>query len=193
MGSFYAFRTSSKQRLEYNEQSEGKAAAEAFKNASAKVPGLATGTRNARPGMTMTGENGPELIVDTSGIVSLVGLNGPQLVPMSGGETVYTAQETQKILDSMAPEEQVYRESVSAAGTQTTTAAMNQPVGVISAQNPNTNEKTVIQLTYAPVIHTSGGDNQSIHAQLEEHDAELLDKIETLMDEREAAQARRAY
>jgi cyanophycinase-like exopeptidase len=70
---------------------------------------------------------------------------------------------------------------------------MNQPVGVITAKNQSTSERTVIQLTYAPVIHTSGGDSQSIQAQLEEHDTELLEKIETLMDEREAAQARRAY
>lgn len=46
----------------------------------AGIPGKATGTADARPGLTLVGETGPELIM------------------LNGGETVYTATETDNIL-----------------------------------------------------------------------------------------------
>lgn len=64
----------------------------------------ASGTKNAKKGLNLVGEEGTETFVDNDGNVSLV--TEPTLIPMEGGETVIKASETEKILtgiDNLVP------------------------------------------------------------------------------------------
>ena len=64
----------------------------------------ASGTKNAKKGLNLVGEEGTETFVDNDGNVSLVA--EPTLIPMKGGETVIKASETEKILtgiDNLVP------------------------------------------------------------------------------------------
>lgn len=64
----------------------------------------ATGTKNAKKGLNLVGEDGIETYIDNDGNVSLV--TEPTLIPMDGGETVIKASETEKILtgiDNLVP------------------------------------------------------------------------------------------
>lgn len=64
----------------------------------------ASGTKNAKKGLNLVGEEGTETFVDNDGNVSLV--TEPTLIPMKGGETVIKASETEKILtgiDNLVP------------------------------------------------------------------------------------------
>lgn len=58
--------------------------------------GYASGTRNAKQGVNLIGEDGTELYEDNDGNVGFA--TSPTLVGMEGGETVYNASETKDIL-----------------------------------------------------------------------------------------------
>lgn len=63
--------------------------------------GYASGTEGAKPGMALTGEFGPEVVLDAKhGESAIVGLNGAEFYNFKGGEIVYNAAETAKILDN---------------------------------------------------------------------------------------------
>lgn len=63
-----------------------------------QLQGYARGTRNAKKGFHKVAENGDEIIQNNDGSVVLA--NGMQLYPFEGGETVYNAFETDKMLNS---------------------------------------------------------------------------------------------
>lgn len=63
-----------------------------------QLQGYAKGTRNAKKGLHKVAENGNEIIQNNDG--SIVLANGMQLYPFEGGETVYNAFETDKMLNS---------------------------------------------------------------------------------------------
>ncbi len=58
----------------------------------------ASGTRHARKGLNLVGEEGTETYIDNDGNVSLV--TAPSLISMEGGETVKNAEETKALFDS---------------------------------------------------------------------------------------------
>ena len=61
-------------------------------------PNAAKGVRNAAySGITLVSEEGPELIQKAEGGAYLSGTNGPEMVNIERGDTVYTAEETQQI------------------------------------------------------------------------------------------------
>lgn len=59
----------------------------------------ASGTKNAKKGLNLVGEDGVETYIDNNGNVSLV--TEPTLIPMEGGEIVKNESETKSLLDSM--------------------------------------------------------------------------------------------
>lgn len=65
--------------------------------AGVSIPGYAKGTRKAKKGVAAVAENGAEIITDGENVVLAT---EPTLVNMKGGEQVYTATETKKILSS---------------------------------------------------------------------------------------------
>jgi transcription elongation factor Elf1 len=67
----------------------------------------ASGTKNARKGLAIVGEEKPEVIVTNSGNTLLA--QEPTLVNMQGGETVYDGNETEKMLDGDGFNEDGYR------------------------------------------------------------------------------------
>lgn len=68
-----------------------------------KIQTYATGTKNAKRGLNLVGEEGTETYIDNDGNVSLV--TKPTLIPMEGGETVKNASETKELLneDNLVP------------------------------------------------------------------------------------------
>ena len=64
-----------------------------------KVVKYATGTKHAKKGLNLVGEDGTETFIDNDGNVSLV--TKPTLIPMEGGEIVKNEKETKSLLDSM--------------------------------------------------------------------------------------------
>lgn len=59
----------------------------------------ASGTHNAKHGLSLTGELGPELVWNRKNNQSyLVGQNGPEMTNLDKGDVVYTADETKRIL-----------------------------------------------------------------------------------------------
>ena len=69
------------------------------KNSLLSMLGFANGTKNAPDGVALTGEEGAEL-VKSGDQAYLAGANGPELVHLNKGDTVYTADETKEILKS---------------------------------------------------------------------------------------------
>ena len=69
------------------------------KNSLFSMLGFANGTKNAPDGVALTGEEGAEL-VKSGDQAYLAGANGPELVHLNKGDTVYTADETKEILKS---------------------------------------------------------------------------------------------
>jgi TP901 family phage tail tape measure protein len=170
----------------------GQAAANAYKSATANMRAYASGTTYAAPGWSLVGENGAELMKAVNGTYSIVGTNGPQLVPMSGGETVYTASETQSILANSALETMAYQQTAPNQN-QSNPVAYPSPLAAINKTESGENG-TVIQLTYAPVIQAvAAAMDGGIQEQLKKHDLELVEKLNQMLDEREASQRRRAY
>lgn len=79
--------------------------------------GYASGTRNAEPGVKLVGEEGPELMV------------------FGGGEVVYTAEETARILDNSGADNQSYRTNVP--------IAMQEDSPTVQAESPAPQEKKI--------------------------------------------------
>ena len=77
-----------------------KAREDAEKEASKKhIHSLFMGTESAKRGETLLGEIGPEIVLDKeSGKATIV--NSPALMDLKGGEMVFNAEETEKILKS---------------------------------------------------------------------------------------------
>lgn len=82
-----------------------------------KPIGYASGTRDAEPGIKLVGEEGPEL------------------VSFGGGEVVYTANETARILDKAGTDDQSYRTNVP--------TVMQEDNSTIQAENITTQEKKI--------------------------------------------------
>lgn len=61
------------------------------------INGYATGTPHAKKGLSIVGEEEPELIEDNKGNLSLV--TEPTLLNMKGGEKVYNGEETKSLLN----------------------------------------------------------------------------------------------
>ena len=63
----------------------------------------ASGTNNAKKGLNLVGEDGPEAYFDNHGHVAIV--TKPTLIPMEGGEVVKNERDTKKLLDpdNLAP------------------------------------------------------------------------------------------
>ena len=57
----------------------------------------ASGTNNAKKGLNLVGEDGPEAYFDNRGHVAIV--TKPTLIPMEGGEVVKNERDTKKLLD----------------------------------------------------------------------------------------------
>ncbi|MDE5588607.1 MAG: hypothetical protein K2J60_05635, partial [Acetatifactor sp.] len=57
----------------------------------------ASGTNNAKKGLNLVGEDGPEAYFDNHGHVAIV--TKPTLIPMEGGEVVKNERDTKKLLD----------------------------------------------------------------------------------------------
>lgn len=176
-------------------RSAGDAAAAAFKSATSSIGSknkYATGTTYAGPGWALVGEQGPELMKSVEGLYSIVGANGPQVVPMEGGETVYTASETQELLAGGSAGG-IYREQAAAAGTG---GAVQTASAAPSARQEQSGDYSgaKVQITYAPQITVNGNaDAGEIKKVLTEHNQELLELVESYLTEREASQRRRAY
>lgn len=63
------------------------------------VPSYAGGTRHAKAGPTLTGEEGPEIVWNKEkGYAYIVGAKGPQYADLQPGDRVFTAPQTRKIL-----------------------------------------------------------------------------------------------
>lgn len=113
----------------------------------------ATGTSNAHPGMYMVGEMGPELVM------------------MSGGEQVFTAAETSKIL------------------ADANEAANGTP---ISANSGETGSKIVV--TLSPSYNVRGGSNYSdFENMLRAHDQQLVETVKSVLSDMEIDSKRGAY
>ena len=59
--------------------------------------GFAKGTKRAKKGVALTGEEGVETVIDKDGFYT-VGHGGPELVNLKGGEEILTHEETKKLL-----------------------------------------------------------------------------------------------
>jgi hypothetical protein len=53
--------------------------------------------------LSLTGEEGTELVQSLDGTAHLVGVGGPEIVPLKKGDKVYPADETKKILNKYSP------------------------------------------------------------------------------------------
>ena len=73
------------------------------KLAYANLQEYASGTNNAKKGLNLVGEDGPEAYFDNHGHVAIV--TKPTLIPMEGGEVVKNERDTKKLLDpdNLAP------------------------------------------------------------------------------------------
>lgn len=64
------------------------------------VPSHAKGTKRIKPGVALTGEEGPELVWNKQGgYAYLVGKNGPEFADLVPGDQVFPADETKKIIN----------------------------------------------------------------------------------------------
>ena len=66
-----------------------------------QIRALYTGTDSAKSGEALVGEKGHEIVVGNDGIATIV--NEPTLMKMQGGEKVFNADETDKILKKSVP------------------------------------------------------------------------------------------
>ena len=65
------------------------------------VPSHASGTRRAKAGPALTGEEGPEIVWNKEkGYAYIVGAKGPQYTDLQPGDRVFTAPQTRKILSN---------------------------------------------------------------------------------------------
>lgn len=105
----------------------------------------------------------------------MVGENGPEIIWFNGGEEVSNASQTRELMKTIQEQSRpsVEMPSVSEA---------------ISNQ-----ESRVLQVTYAPVIQMSGGNETDIEEILRRHEEDLTERLNTWMDERETAMARRGW
>lgn len=101
----------------------------------------------------------------------MVGENGPEMVFMNGGEKVLDAQETQKAMNSM---------SLNA-----------EPVTALQSDGGG---GRTYQIEYKPQYNITGSMNaEELQAVLDEHDADMRDKIEDLLKDIENDENRRKY
>ena len=60
--------------------------------------GYAKGTKNAKGGLSLVGEEGAELVIEPGGKAYLVGVNGPEFVNLKAGSEVMPAKDTKAVL-----------------------------------------------------------------------------------------------
>ena len=77
---------------------KNKAIQEANKLQIKRIPAKFLGTDHAQPGETLVGELGSEIVLHKDGTASIV--DSPTMMNMKGGEKVFNAEETEKILKS---------------------------------------------------------------------------------------------
>ncbi len=178
----------------------GNLTARAARGQGATFVGFASGTDYAPPGLALVGENGPELVM------------------LQGGEKILTAEETramQREIASFTPE---FLELIQAYATGTMYAdaglalvGEKGPELVIGPTTPEIPARVDadevisaplemepngggIVVTFSPVYNISSNANsEELEAVLREHDEELKDQLEELLEEIEADKARRAY
>lgn len=158
------------------------ARAQAAANASggtgdgSSLGGYATGTLSAMPGLALVGERGPELI------------------NFGGGEVVYTADETSRILEAYnaanAEDAQVI---ALAPQLMSYVSALSGGTGAISAESGGSGRGDIV-INFSPRYDLPGVSNaSSLETVLREHDEKLKDYILEVMDEAGIDAARRAY
>lgn len=69
------------------------------------IPAFAVGTDNAPGGLAIINELGPEIIEDRSGNMRIINTDGPTFANIEKGSKVYTARETQQMLNGPMAEE----------------------------------------------------------------------------------------
>ena len=89
-----------RQKLDAFKETASKTIDENKKNTAAPTytTAYASGTKNAKRGLSLVGEDGTETIIDNDGSAALV--TKPTLIPMEGGETIYNADDTKALLDA---------------------------------------------------------------------------------------------
>lgn len=101
-------------------------------NTDEDVPANAFGTTGAKPGYSIVGEKGPEAIYRKNArFGKFVGLNGPEVVKMQGGETVIPNHKLPKYEDGIGaalPEINAKSDDVISRTTDTTKLSMSERI-----------------------------------------------------------------
>lgn len=135
--------------------------------------GYAVGTDNATPGWHLVGENGPEIVY------------------FGGGETVYTAEETRRMLSGAREEFQMmsllplYQHQLSANSISAVNASVPISAHGLTAGQCN--------ITIAPQFTVQGGNAEDLDNKLREFSDILIENVLDALEEAGIDKNRRAY
>lgn len=139
----------------------------------AEIPMFAKGTKNT-PNTFIAGEKGPELIT-----------NAP-------GRTVFTADQTKKIMESRNTAARAAMQMQTTAPAQTVNNYQAAPEVINNAGNGNGSSKN-ITINNNPTIMVNGEKPEDLDAKLQENNERLLRQVEDLMEEKEDKERRQKY
>lgn len=140
------------------------------------IPMLAKGSKNT-PDTFIAGEAGPELIT-----------NAP-------GRTVFTAEQTKKIMTVQGVASASVAEAPTAGGDGVRTAStVNVAPTVAAGAGVTNNDRTNhFEINNAPTIIVNGEQEGDLEAKLEQNNRELLKQIESLLDDKADKEERQRY
>jgi hypothetical protein len=114
----------------------------------------------------------------------IAGEKGAELVTNAKGRTVFTAMQTQRILDN-------YNRAREA---QTSYSPNVEAPRLTSANyNTNTRNSTPVSINYSPTIHVSGDKPNDLEVKLKQHDDIFMRKITAMFENMEKDRLRTAY
>lgn len=139
------------------------------------IPGFAKGSTNT-PDTFIAGENGPELIT-----------NAP-------GRTVYTAQQTRKILSTQNQAANAAAQAVGIANITNNNAPESVPgVGALELRSTAGKNSITVTINNNPTIHVDGDKPGDLEEKLEENNRRLLQQVKDLLDKRADDERRSVY
>lgn len=159
-----------------------------------QIPMLARGSRNA-PDTFIAGERGPELITNGKGRTVFTALQTERIMNNAGAAQQGAGQQAaaQQVIITLAPALMAALAAAPAVNTVHSAAVVPQMQAAELQAAPVQQGGTVFKFESAPVFHVTGGDPEDIDQKFKQYHDETMQDVEEMLRQKEADERRGRY
>ena len=158
-----------------------------------QIPMLARGSRNA-PDTFIAGERGPELITNGKGRTVFTALQTERIMNNTGAVQQGAGQQAaQQVIITLAPALMAALAAAPAVSTVHSAAVLLRMQAAELQAAPVQQGGTVFKFESAPVFHVTGGDPEDIDQKFRQYHDETMQDVEEMLRQKEADERRGRY